>query len=329
MKISSKLITFFQLIGNLSIFNTHGGFFASKMFRLVHKVEDVHSDGILTSCWSRKGSEEYIVTAGLDNNMIVWQRERGRGFVATRLLEGHIGPVACTKATPDGRYMVSASTDNLMNIWDPTTGEQFSSIQCDPMENSLAVLSPDGDLVVTCSRHGKFLVFKMMTGERVYESESTTRYYYSLDYSPDGKYIAVGSNEGIVYLYDTESYQLIGSAHTRSIRGLTFSCDSKLLFSGSEDKNIKVWDIGSFPNVISSSYGHLSFVTDIAVSQNPDVFASASSDHTVKIWDMATGRCIQTLADHVSHVWSANFNHDGTRLLSVSDDETMNFYREI
>ncbi|KAL1239970.1 Superkiller complex protein [Trichinella spiralis] len=280
------------------------------MFRLVHKVEDVHSDGILTSCWSRKGSEEYIVTAGLDNNMIVWQRERGRGFVATRLLEGHIGPVACTKATPDGRYMVSASTDNLMNVWDPTT---------------------DGDLVVTCSRHGKFLVFKMMTGERVYESESTTRYYYSLDYSPDGKYIAVGSNEGIVYLYDTESYQLIGSgeAHTRSIRGLTFSCDSKLLFSGSEDKNIKVWDIGSFPNVITSSYGHLSFVTDIAVSQNPDVFASASSDHTVKIWDMTTGRCIQTLADHVSHVWSANFNHDGTRLLSVSDDETMNFYREI
>ncbi|KRZ62018.1 WD repeat-containing protein 61, partial [Trichinella nativa] len=227
------------------------------------------------------------------------------------------------------KNMVSASTDNLMNVWDPTTGEQFSSIQCDPMENSLAVLSPDGDLVVTCSRHGKFLVFKMMTGERVYESESTTRYYYSLDYSPDGKYIAVGSNEGIVYLYDTESYQLIGSAHTRSIRGLTFSCDSKLLFSGSEDKNIKVWDIGSFPNVISSSYGHLSFVTDIAVSQNPDVFASASSDHTVKIWDMTTGRCIQTLADHVSHVWSANFNHDGTRLLSVSDDETMNFYREI
>lgn len=46
------------------------------------------------------------------------------------------------------------------------------------------------------------------------------------------------------------------SAHTGSIRTLAWDTEKQLLFSGSFDQNIRVWDIGGREGVAYELHGH-------------------------------------------------------------------------
>ena len=41
---------------------------------------------------------------------------------------------------------------------------------------------------------------------------------------------------------------------------------------------------------------------------------------------MSTKQCVHTFKEHGDQVWSVRFNHNGDKLLSVSDDKTINVY---
>jgi len=68
----------------------------------------------------------------------------------------------------------------------------------------------------------------------------------SVAFSPDGRYLAVGTQGGSgVQLIDTSSWQVIRTfeGHTGSVLSVAFSPDGMLLASGSYDETIKLWDI--------------------------------------------------------------------------------------
>jgi len=71
-------------------------------------------------------------------------------------------------------------------------------------------------------------------------------YVFSVVFSPDGRYLAVGTDGGSsVQLIDTSSWQVIRAleGHTGSVLSVAFSSDGMLLASGSYDETIKLWDI--------------------------------------------------------------------------------------
>ena len=68
----------------------------------------------------------------------------------------------------------------------------------------------------------------------------------SVVFSPDGRYLAVGTDGGSsVQLIDTSSWQVIRTfeGHTLAVTSVAFSPDGKILASGSDDGTIKLWDI--------------------------------------------------------------------------------------
>jgi WD40 repeat protein len=66
-------------------------------------------------------------------------------------------------------------------------------------------------------------------------------------FSPDGKYLASGSDDKKVKLWSIESHKnvTVFHGHTNFINCLNFSPDGKYLASTSHDKTIKIWSVYS------------------------------------------------------------------------------------
>jgi WD40 repeat protein len=67
----------------------------------------------------------------------------------------------------------------------------------------------------------------------------------SVALSPDGRYLASGSDDNTVKLWNLESNDETATLkeHSHYVFCVTFSSDGKSLASGSGDKTVKLWSI--------------------------------------------------------------------------------------
>jgi WD40 repeat protein len=70
---------------------------------------------------------------------------------------------------------------------------------------------------------------------------------------------------------------------------VTLSSDGRRAVSGSWDKTLRVWDLGSGQS-LQTLQGHTSGVTAVALSSDGRRAVSGSPDHTVRVWDLQDGK---------------------------------------
>lgn len=110
-------------------------------------------------------------------------------------------------------------------------------------------------------------------------------------FSPDGKTLALGSED--VYLYDVsgDTPKEIGVLKSRvgfGIRSMVFSPDGKLLAFGGGDHSVRIWDLEEKKEVFQGKE-HRACVRSVAVSPDGKLVATGSDDKTVILWDVGSG----------------------------------------
>src|SRR6476469_2368508 len=101
--------------------------------------------------------------------------------------------------------------------------------------------------------------------------------------------------------------------HSDVVATVAISRDGRTLASGSFDKTIKLWNLGT-GRLIHTLNGHSERVLCVAISHNGMTLASGSVDKTIKLWNLGTGKLIRTLGSlfsgHSDKVYSVAFSPD-------------------
>ena len=117
---------------------------------------------------------------------------------------------------------------------------------------------------------------------------------HSVAWSPDGKYICSGSNDGSVCVWDLETERprkLVG--HEGQVYGIAWAGNAAMIASAGSDQTIKLWTPQG--GLIQTLRGHKSNITDLAFSTDSRYLASISWDNTVRIWNTADFTGLTTL----------------------------------
>ena len=151
----------------------------------------------------------------------------------------------------------------------------------------------------------------------------------SITFSPDGQFLASGSDDRSVRLWNINSGEevkifKVKVGETGYVRSVAFSPDSKLLVSGSGDK-VYLWNIES-GLLVRSFEGHTGYVRSVAFSPNGKFLVSGSGDKTVRLWNIESGLQVGIFEGHTGFVRSVAFSSDSKLLVSGSGDMTVRIW---
>ena len=118
----------------------------------------------------------------------------------------------------------------------------------------------------------------------------------NMQYSPDGKELAVASNKGI-WIYDARTGAEVAllSGHNGDVMAIAYSPNSKMLASAGRDETVRLWNPKTGENLATLT-GHDGLVTGVAFSPDGKTLFSGSGDATVRLWSTETRRQIWAAA---------------------------------
>lgn len=152
---------------------------------------------------------------------------------------------------------------------------------------------------------------------------------YTIALSPDGRWLATGSTDGTVRIWEIASNREVFKA-TNKIKAPTsvqFSPDGRFLAMGSLDCSVRLWQAKTGQEVTLVAHTLGSGISSIAFSPDGSLLAAGSHDGTAKVWETATGNMLSHLISSRNNFWHPDVRHiafspDGRWLATANSDST-------
>ena len=220
----------------------------------------------------------------------LWDPADGR---LVRELKGHTGGITAIAFSPADKRLASASHDGTIRLWDPADGRHIRSIAVPDDHPCSEPLGING------VHYGGVL---------------------AIAFSPDGQWLASGSYDGTVRLWNVETGKPLQTmyGHGREVVTILFSKNGKVLTSGSFDHSIRRWDLES-GRELQVRDCHDGPVGGVVISPDGRLAATCSG-YSIHLWSLATGKRLHMLRAVPGHANCIAFSPDGRALASAGDD---------
>jgi WD40 repeat protein len=186
---------------------------------------------------------DYVLTCGGDQTAKIWRASDGHllhefgdpGMESTAMAASnaktgtsrktaHKGIVFDAEFNPqDGQTVVTASLDKTAKIWDVSSGNLLQTLTGHTGPLIAAIFDPAGTHIATASWDGTTKIWEKNQGEALFKEVLTltsSGQVATVDFSPDGKRIAIGSSTGEVTIFPFDREALMNLANKRFNRPL-------------------------------------------------------------------------------------------------------------
>lgn len=211
-----------------------------------------------------------------------------------KLLKYHNDTVSMLAFNSNNKQLISSSYDNHVLIWDlanpskkPQVGEGHKSLI-----NDISI-APTGFTFATAS------------------SDHTVRIWSNInDYSSKGK-------------IQSQSIKF----NSAPVKSVDFSCDSRLICTGSDDKTVKIISVAD-KRLQANLTGHTNWVKCTRFNRDSKLIASGSDDKTLKLWDVPRKTLCYSFdkGEHKGAINCVRFHPDNSCLATACFDSKIRLF---
>ncbi len=263
--------------------------------------------GMLASASADETIRLWDIASGAEVRRFVKQRDRIHSVV----LGPNLGEVSAITFSPDGKMLASGGPwDEAIELWDVATAKEIRTLPIHGYTVKSLAFSPDGKMLASGLIPDVYTVnastfqsgsswetvklWDVTSGVQLRVFSGRDSGAGSIAFSPDGKTIARGSNEGIrVWNIESGTELRVLGRNSAAISLVAFSPDRRILASGSGDI-IRLSDIASGAEFrVLTTRGET--VNSIAFSPDGKMLATASHVGKTRLWSIASGQELASL----------------------------------
>lgn len=294
-----------------------------------------HNDDVRSTFYSTDG--RFVITSSRDSTARIWDVATGNEI---RKFYGHSGEVNSANFSHDGKYVVTASDDSTIRIWDVNTGDEVKRFSGLPNQVNSVSFSPDGKYIVSIlayetsiwdvrtgnllktisntylynpvfSPDGKYIVtgsindntasiWDLSSGKEVKKLFGPKYSVISVSFSPDGRYMATASNEGLARIYDVSTGNIVSVIKAyfflEEFIYVKFSPDGNSIITTNDYGISQIWDISDITSTnknvsFKMLHDNLDFVLYNRILKSENYFKLSTCKPILTLYDL-NGRAI-------------------------------------
>ncbi|KAF0987887.1 hypothetical protein HZS_688, partial [Henneguya salminicola] len=235
--------------------------------------------------------------------------------------------VSCCAFEKNTKILVFGYTNGLFSLYEYTTMSLVQKISVTQHKiDSIAINSTGDWLAFASSTLGQLIVWEYKNESYVLKQQGHTMNMKCVDYSPDGCFIASGSEDGKIKIWNASTGFCVVTfeEHSSSITSVLFSNSCQFVLSSCLDGTCRTFDLNRYRNFRTFVATSPVQFSTIAIDYSDEIVcASAVDNFNIFIWSVLTGRLLETVSGHTSPVASLAFLPRSSHLVSCSWDQTV------
>jgi WD40 repeat protein len=238
-------------------------------------------------CVAFSSDERQALSGSMDGTVRLWDVASGQEL---KRFDAHLTLVACVAFSPNGKQALSGGYDGAVVLYDleslreirrwENLGKYIHALAFSPSGRAALVAADKAPTIIDLGADQKPLVMSA-------QAAAVT----SVAYSPDGRQILFGCDDGKVVWRDTGEGRWCG----------LFATDKVFL-------------------------AHAGPVRDVAFAPSGRVALTAGADRTVQLWGLEVGKLLATFRQHTEPVVRVAFIDGGRQTVSISRDGAIKFW---